>query len=108
MLSQKSFVSSFERGNFKGHVREEACKPGRCLAMYALNTLFYEKDGETYIWAFAAVDEQKVLQSICDFASRDQISFDWEDANVIWQRMGEAPRSINVRDLASYLKSTVE
>ncbi|TWT31958.1 hypothetical protein [Blastopirellula retiformator] len=69
----------------------------------AVNAIVYEKNGETYIWTFEAENERAALGSICEFAHRNDLSLDWEDANLIWQRMGQQPETIHVRDLARML-----
>ena len=71
--------------------------------MVTLNAVVYEKNGQTYVWAFREGDEQRALEAICQSANNSDLDFDWVDANIIWQRMGEAPEMIEAREMASYL-----
>lgn len=68
--------------------------------MLTLNALVYEKDGETFVWAFREGEEQKALESLCEFANRDDVNFTWYDANLVWQRMAEVPSEIRPTDPA--------
>lgn len=71
--------------------------------MVTMNAVVYEKNGQTYIWAFREGDEQNALEAICQAANNSELDLDWVDANVIWQRMGEAPEPIEAREIASFL-----
>ncbi|RCS41344.1 hypothetical protein DTL42_22540 [Bremerella cremea] len=71
--------------------------------MVTMNAVVYEKNGQTYVWAFREGEEQRALEAICQAANNSELDLDWIDANVIWQRMGEAPEQVEVREMASYL-----
>ncbi|PQO42845.1 hypothetical protein [Blastopirellula marina] len=71
--------------------------------MVTMNAVVYEKNGQTYVWAFREGDEQRALEAICQSANNSELDLDWVDANIIWQRMGEAPEQIEVREMASFL-----
>lgn len=74
--------------------------------MMTMNAVVYEKHGETYIWTFRDGDEQQALEAICRAAHENHSNLDWDDANLIWQRMAEAPDLVEARDIATYLAST--
>ncbi len=74
--------------------------------MITMNAVVFEKDGETYVWAFKEGDEQKALDAICQAAHREDLTIDWDDANLIWQRMADAPDTVEARDVAAYLSRT--
>lgn len=69
--------------------------------MVTMSAVVYEKDGQTYVWAFREGEEQKALDAICQTANNTETNFDWDDANVIWQRMGEAPDRVDAREFGN-------
>lgn len=71
--------------------------------MITMNAVVYEKHGQTYVWAFREGDEQRALQAICQAADDAELNLDWSDANIIWQRMGEAPQRVEAREMANFL-----
>lgn len=70
--------------------------------MVTMNAVVYEKNGETYVWAFREGEEQRALDAICQAANNRELNLDWDDANVIWQRMGEAPDQVDIREMGAY------
>lgn len=70
--------------------------------MVTMNAVVYEKQGQTYVWAFREGDEQRALQAICQAADDAEQNLDWGDANIIWQRMGEAPQCVEPREMANF------
>lgn len=73
--------------------------------MITMNAVVYKKNGHTYVWAFQDGDEERALEAICKAAHEQSLDFDWDDANLIWQRMAESPEVVEVRDIATYLTS---
>ncbi|MHC2067156.1 hypothetical protein ACYFX5_06775 [Bremerella sp. T1] len=71
--------------------------------MVTMNAVVYEKDGQTYVWAFREGDEERALEAICQTANCDESNLTWDDANIIWQRMGDAPDRVDIREMGSYL-----
>lgn len=71
--------------------------------MVTMNAVVYEKNGQTYVWAFREGDEQRALEAICQAANNSELDLDWVDANTIWQRMAEAPEQVEVREMTTYL-----
>ncbi|GAA4423763.1 hypothetical protein [Bremerella cremea] len=71
--------------------------------MVTMNAVVYEKNGQTYVWAFREGDEQRALDAICQAANNSELNLDWDDANVIWQRMGDAPDRVDIREMGTYL-----
>jgi len=75
--------------------------------MYTMNAVVYQRDGETYVWSFREGLEESALESICQFASRSDMSLDWQDANLIWQRMGDEPDNATLEEVGDYLATTL-
>jgi len=71
--------------------------------MVTMNAVVYEKDGQTYVWAFRDGDEQRALEAICQTANSSDTALDWDDANIIWQRMADAPDQVDAREIGAYL-----
>ncbi len=71
--------------------------------MVTMNAVVYEKDGQTYVWAFREGEEQRALEAICQSANSSETNLDWDDANTIWQRMGDGPVQVDVREMGAYL-----
>ncbi|MBA2115910.1 hypothetical protein [Bremerella alba] len=72
--------------------------------MVTMNAVVYEKDGQTFVWAFREGEEQRALEAICQTANGSETILDWNDANIIWQRMGDAPDQVDVREIGAYLR----
>ncbi|MFN3153589.1 hypothetical protein [Bremerella sp.] len=71
--------------------------------MVTMNAVVFEKDGQTYVWAFREGDEQRALEAICQSANSSETNLDWDDANTIWQRMADAPDRVDIREIGAYL-----
>jgi len=71
--------------------------------MVTMNAVVYEKEGQTHVWAFRDGEEERALEAICQSANSNETNLDWDDANIIWQRMGDAPDRVDVREIGAYL-----
>jgi len=71
--------------------------------MMTLNAVVFEKNGETFVWTFRDGEEERALEAICQQANCGDLNLDWNDANLIWQRMGEAPQAITFDEMIDNL-----